>query len=65
MAILEPEDFDKVNDPEWVKMQRKADKLKRIRIKQRQDEEAKSQFGIPTSLELEQQFYHDSKGQDN
>lgn len=66
MATLEPEDFDKLKDPEWVRLQRKADKLKRIRIKLAQDEETKSQLGIPTSVELEQQFYgNDRQGEDS
>jgi hypothetical protein len=61
MAILEPNDFDKMKDPEWVKLQRKADKLKKIRAKQRHDEETKSALGIPTSMELEQQFNYGIK----
>ena len=69
MASVEPEDFDKLKDPAWIKLQRKADKLKRIRIKIASDEETKSQLGIPTSMELEQQFYglfeEDGKGKDS
>lgn len=49
----EPDELDKI--------QKKANKLKRIRIKQKHDEEIKSQFGIPTSIELEQQFYHGNR----
>lgn len=60
MAVYEPEDFDKLNDPEHQKLARKADKLKKIRAKQRRDQEIKEIDGTPTANDLERQFYGES-----
>jgi hypothetical protein len=57
MAVYEPEDFDKLKDPQNQELARKADKLRRIRAKQKRDNELKELDGTPTSIELEQQFY--------
>ena len=52
MTIYEPEDFHKQFDPEWMKFDRKVDKLKRIRLAKAHDDKKKKEEGIPTSYEL-------------
>ena len=53
MAIYEPEDFYKTWDPEWMKFNRKVDKLKEIRRRIAHDKKKKEEEGIPTSFELQ------------
>ena len=52
MAIYEPEDFDKALNPKQMKHNKAIDKLKRMRLKKKEEEEQKSLYNVPTSEDL-------------
>lgn len=57
VPIYEDGEFDKMQDPKENELARKAAKLKKVRLKQKKDNELKELDGTPTALDLEQQFY--------
>ena len=56
MTTYEEPDFDKSWDPKWMRFNRSADKLKRMRKKIADDEKKKEKDNTPTSLDLEKWF---------
>lgn len=56
MTIYEPEEFGDIWKPENMKHKRAIDKLKRMRMKKKEEEELKEEAGIPTSSDLEDWF---------
>ncbi len=52
MTIYEAEDLYQQWDPEWMKFNRKVDKIKRLRAEAAHDKKKKEEEGIPTSFEL-------------
>lgn len=52
MTIYEPEDFYQQWNSEWMKFNRKVDKLKEMRRKVAHDNQKKEEEGIPTSQDL-------------